>query len=190
MSVFKQATIECIPSSSNCNKKFVPIPGWNEYVKEHLKFARDAFKWWNLNNRPRDGYIYHEMRSSRTMFKYALCFTRSIEDTDRADSLAKDLADGTIDDFWSNVRKVNSGNAIQANTIDGCSGGADIELCIYTLKEFIDCYKQRSTTVFVTFLDASKAFDKINYWLLFQKLFPTFFIKILAFWYTHQKMHV
>ena len=26
------------------------------------------------------------------------------------------------------------------------------ELCIYTLKEFIDYYKQRSTTVFVTFL--------------------------------------
>ena len=61
------------------------------------------------------------------------------------------------------------------------------ELCIYTLKEFIDYYKQRSTTVFVTFLGASKAFDKINYWLLFQKLFdkgfPTFIIKILAFWY-------
>ena len=61
------------------------------------------------------------------------------------------------------------------------------ELCIYTLKEFIDYYKQRSTTVFVTFLDASKAFDKINYWLLFQKLFdkgfPAFIITILAFWY-------
>ena len=44
MSVFKQATMECIPSSSNCNKKFVPIPRWNEYVKEHHKIARDAFK--------------------------------------------------------------------------------------------------------------------------------------------------
>ena len=68
------------------------------------------------------------------------------------------------------------------------------ELCIYTLKEFIDYYKQRSTSVFVTFSDASKAFDKINYWLLFQKLFdkgfPTFIIKILAFWYTHQKINV
>ena len=37
------------------------------------------------------------------------------------------------------------------------------ELCICTLKEFIDYYKQRSTAVFVTFLEASKAFDKINY---------------------------
>ena len=108
-SVFKQATIECIPNSSNYIKKFVPIPGWNEYVKEHHKIARDAFKWWNLNNRPRDGYIYHEMRSSKARFKYALRFTRSIEDTARAD--------GTIDDFWDNVRKMNSGNAIQANTV-------------------------------------------------------------------------
>ena len=67
-------------------------------------------------------------------------------------------------------------------------------LCIYTLKEFIDYYKQRSTTVFVTFLDASKAFDKIIYWLLFKKIFdkgfPIYVIKILAFWYTHQEMHV
>ena len=36
------------------------------------------------------------------------------------------------------------------------------ELCIYTLKELIVYYKQRITSVFVTFLDASKAFDKIN----------------------------
>ena len=44
----------------------------------------------------------------------------------RADSLAKDLADGTIDVFLGNVKKMNSGNAIQANTIDDCSGEADI----------------------------------------------------------------
>ena len=39
------------------------------------------------------------MRTSRARFKYALRFTGSIEDTARADALAKDLADGTIDDF-------------------------------------------------------------------------------------------
>ena len=36
--------------------------------------------------------------------------------------------------------------------------------------EYIEYYKNRGTTVFVTFLDASKAFDKLNYWLLFDKL--------------------
>ena len=37
------------------------------------------------------------------------------------------------------------------------------DMCIYTLKEFIDYYKCRGTTVYVTFLNASKAFDRLNY---------------------------
>ena len=44
------------------------------------------------------------------------------------------------------------------------------DLCIYTLKEFIDYYKTRGTTEYVTFLDASKAFDRIDHWLLFDKM--------------------
>ena len=66
------------------------------------------------------------MRTSRARFKYVLRFTRNIEDTARAESLAKDLSDGTIDGFWDNVRKLNSGNSFQANTIDGVSGKTDI----------------------------------------------------------------
>ena len=68
------------------------------------------------------------------------------------------------------------------------------EIGLYIKGIYCVLYKQCSTTVFVRFLDASKAFDKINFWLLFQKLFdkgfPTFIIKILAFWYTHQEMHI
>ena len=37
------------------------------------------------------------------------------------------------------------------------------DLCIYTLKEFIEYYKTRGTTVYVTFLDANKAFDRIDH---------------------------
>ena len=68
------------------------------------------------------------------------------------------------------------------------------DLCIYTLKEFIEYYKNRGTTVYVTFLDASKAFHRLNYWLLFDKLIkkniPFFIIKLLCFRYTHQQMFV
>ena len=56
------------------------------------------------------------------------------------------------------------------------------DLCIYTLKEFIDYYKTRGTTVYVIFLDASKDFDKIDHWLLFDKMIrkgvPLFIIKL------------
>ena len=41
-------------------------------------------------------------------------------------------------------------------------------------------------------LDATKAFDRVNFWLLFDKLItrsvPLFIVRILAVWYTHQKM--
>ena len=67
-------------------------------------------------------------------------------------------------------------------------------MCIYTLKEYIEYYKNRGTTVFVTFLDASKAFDRLNDWLLFdilvKKCVFLFIIQLLCFWYTNKKMVV
>ena len=76
----------------------------------------------------------------------------------------------------------------------GFKAGHSTEFCIYSLLEFIDFYKKRNTTVFVTFLDASKAFDRVNYWLLFTKLIdknvPLFVVKLLMFWYTKQDMKV
>ena len=45
---------------------------------------------------------------------------------------------------------------------------------------------------FVTMLHSSKAFDRVNFWLLFQKLLsrnvPLFIVRILAMWYTHKKI--
>ena len=45
----------------------------------------------------------------------------------------------------------------------GLKSAHSTDLCIYTLKEYIEYYKNRETTVYVTFLDASKAFDRLNY---------------------------
>ena len=60
------------------------------------------------------------------------------------------------------------------------------------MKEFIEYYKKRSTSLFFMMFDASKAFDIVNFWLLFDKLFTRsvslFIIRILAVWYTHNKV--
>ena len=40
---------------------------------------------------------------------------------------------------------------------------------IYVVKEMIEFYKSCNTSVFVTFLDASKAYDKIDHWLQYEK---------------------
>ena len=53
---------------------------------------------------------------------------------------------------------------------------------------------RKGTTVYVTFLDPSKAFDRIDHWLLFNKMIkkgvPLFIIKLLVFWYSRQRMFV
>ena len=55
-------------------------------------------------------------------------------------------------------------------------------------------YTQENSPVFTCFLDASKAFDKINHYTLFRKLLdrktPILLVRILVFWYTKQTMCV
>ena len=76
----------------------------------------------------------------------------------------------------------------------GFKSGHSTDLCIYALSELIEYFKCRSTSVYVAFLHASKAFDKISHWTLFRKLIdrnvPMYLIKVLCYLYQHQLMSV
>ena len=76
----------------------------------------------------------------------------------------------------------------------GFKAGHSTDLCVYALTEFIEYFKRRSTSVYVAVLDASKAFDKINHWVLLKKLInrgiPIYLVKLLCYWYQHQSMYV
>lgn len=66
--------------------------------------------------------------------------------------------------------------------------------CIYVLKECIESYLSRNTSVFTCFLDASKAFDRVNHGILFEKLLrrgvPAYIVRLLMYWYAHQRVCV
>ena len=149
------------------NSSFRPFAGWNEYVKEHYSIAQDALWWWKFHNKPTNGAIYHNMRSSKSRFKYALRAVKRSEKAIRADAIASNLLNN--DSFWTDVKKLNSSNSIQSDLIDGASGESNITnswkniFCdILTANTCKIC----NISVFVTFLDASKSFDKIDRWLL------------------------
>ena len=43
------------------------------------------------------------------------------------------------------------------------------DMCIFAPRQTIDYYKRNSSPVFICYLDASKAFDRVNHWCLFKK---------------------
>ena len=57
------------------------------------------------------------------------------------------------------------------------------DLCIFLLKETIQYYKAHGRSIFLTFLDASTAFDHVNHGTLFQCLLernvPVYMLRIL-----------
>lgn len=44
------------------------------------------------------------------------------------------------------------------------------DMCVFVLKQIIDYYFSMSSPLYICYLAASKAFDRLNYWLLFDKL--------------------
>jgi Reverse transcriptase (RNA-dependent DNA polymerase) len=67
-------------------------------------------------------------------------------------------------------------------------------MCTMVLREIINCYVSENSTVYCTFLDASKAFDKINYCRLFELLLrrriPRTLLRLLLNIYTGQSVRV
>jgi hypothetical protein len=63
------------------------------------------------------------------------------------------------------------------------------DICVYALKNVIQYYKQHNSPVFTCFLDASRAFDRVNYWSLFTKLVDRG-VRLLSYWYNVQTCYV
>ena len=69
----------------------------------------------------------------------------------------------------------------------GFKSGQSTSHAIYVLKSCIEYYLEYHSNVFVTFLDCSKAFDKVSHYGIFLKLMsrnvPLCFLNIMIYWY-------
>ena len=68
------------------------------------------------------------------------------------------------------------------------------DMCLFLLKQAILQYNIHGSPVFVAFLDASKAFDKVNHYILFKKLTESnvleIFVELFGNWYSSQHLCV
>ena len=68
------------------------------------------------------------------------------------------------------------------------------DMCIYVVESVVKYYNHFHSPVYTCFLDASKAFVRINHWTLFSKLiargvlYPL--VRIIMFWYRTQTICV
>ena len=66
------------------------------------------------------------------------------------------------------------------------------DLCIFVLKECLRFYTTHGSNMYVCFLDATAAFDRISHAKLFEKLInlkvPLYIVRILFYWYINQKI--
>jgi len=76
----------------------------------------------------------------------------------------------------------------------GIKKGKSTSQCTRALKNVVDYYTARGSHVFTRFVDFTKAFDRVNYWKLFNKLLddnvPYNVVALLSFWYSHQQVNV
>jgi retron-type reverse transcriptase len=65
------------------------------------------------------------------------------------------------------------------------------ELAIFALKQTVSYYTSNGSPVYLCFLDAKKAFDRVNHWTLFKKLLdrgtPKYLVNIMKYWYREQE---
>ncbi len=76
----------------------------------------------------------------------------------------------------------------------GYKKGSGTELAIYTVKQVAHHYVRHNTPVYACYLDASKAFDKVNHFLLLKKLcdrgLSGTIVGFLKFWFRSQRFSV
>ena len=121
---FKNASAEF--TIQNKERKYKPIPGWNDDVKQLHHIARFYFMQWKDQGRLRIGHLYERMKSSRSEFKKALRICRNNEDYIKKQKLCASFQSKDKTQFWKDVKHLKPHNTGVSLRIDSYDNPLDI----------------------------------------------------------------
>ena len=116
------------------------VPGWNEYVSDLHRRAREAFLLWRNHSSPREGNIAQLMRSTRAQFKFALRECRANEAQIRAEALSQKLSSRDHPKFWKDIQSLNPKTTKTPQRVGEAVGDTDIaELWASHFSDILNC---------------------------------------------------
>ena len=131
------AVEENIPHSkvSASGDKFVPVPGWTDYVKP---FREDSLFWhsvWVSAGRPINTVLHNVMKNTRNKYHYAIRFVKKQESEIRKNKLLQECLGGRVNDILKQIKSSRKNKSACSKNIDGVSGVKNIA------SHFNDIYK-------------------------------------------------
>lgn len=105
--------LESLPvSSSSLPLLYKAKPGWKLYAEEA----------WVESGRQRFGPLFDHKKHTNVKFKFASRFIKRNEAAVRADSLTKILEVNSVNDFWKEIKRINSVKTSLPAKTGGVSG--------------------------------------------------------------------
>ncbi|CAK1546365.1 unnamed protein product [Leptosia nina] len=111
--ILRDAAIDSAVCCRRMHKK--PILGWNHYVKNSFRNARNNFAKWVLAGKPVQGKWYDNMKSSKRTFKNKLKWCQNHEEEIKMNVLAMHKYNKNFVKFWNSTKKINGVTKLPTN---------------------------------------------------------------------------
>ncbi|KAL0881850.1 hypothetical protein ABMA27_001625 [Loxostege sticticalis] len=83
------------------------IVGWNRYVRDAHRNAREKYLTWVCYGRPKGGTVYNEMHESRKIFKSKLKYCQNNQEQIKMNILASKHRNKDFRGFWQQTKKLS-----------------------------------------------------------------------------------
>ncbi|KAG7308299.1 hypothetical protein JYU34_006995 [Plutella xylostella] len=84
-----------------------PIVGWNKHVGDAHREARLKYRFWCQHGKPREGFIFEQMRLSKNYYKSRLKWCQKNAEQIKMDIIASQHLNKKFGKFWKETKRMN-----------------------------------------------------------------------------------